>query len=51
MKDMSNCCTKNEVSIKDFVSKCDQICSFLWICSLVTESLHLPKIDVFHCQK
>ena len=30
-------CTKNEVSIKDFFSKCDQIHSELWTCS------HLSK--------
>ena len=33
-------CTKNEVSSKDFFSKCDQICRKLWIWShLLLKSL------------
>ena len=37
MQQCNGQCTKKEVSIKDFFSKCDQILSFLRIWS------HLPK--------
>ena len=31
-------CTKNEVFVTDFFSKCDQICRFLWILSCYLKS-------------
>ena len=41
-------CKKNEVSIKDFFSKCDQICSFLWIWSHILKK-SLMENFIFLC--
>ena len=41
-------CTKNEVSIKDFFSKCDQIRSKLWIWSYLLKKSSMEDL-IFLC--